>query len=137
MIDLDKEKMIITKETLSSYSVGWNDGIDNLKLKYNIITVPKTIKLSEIVDRLNKTLKEHSLDSYIDVLIKRHKIEKDKNKSYVTVFHAGKSYQNQGENYLFSFWNNESISKPEHTCFKWLYALWIAGTIIEDDLREE
>ena len=129
MIDLDKEKMIITKETLSSYSVGWNDGIDNLKLKYNIITAPKTIKLSEIVSKLNEIFNDTEFSSEIYFNRKLNAIgegeyDKDWFMNTWTPFIRFK------ENKISEIINLES----ERT--KWLYTLWIAGTIIEDDLRE-
>ena len=122
----------------SEYSNGFINGknkaieeILEIINQYNIITAPKSIKLSEIVNRLNERLKENLMDSYMKVLIKR-----DKTKNFITVFYKDTSYKIPSENNIFSFWNNDSIGMPEHTNFKWLYALWIAGTEIVDDLEE-
>lgn len=97
---------------------------------HNIITAPKTIKLSEIVSKLNEIFNDTEFSSEIYFNRKLNAIgegeyDKDWFMNTWTPFIRFK------ENKISEIINLES----ERT--KWLYTLWIAGTIIEDDLREE
>ena len=91
----------------------------NLLNQYNIITAPKSIKLSEIVSRLiNATENKFTIERvqhfivilFVDEPILRIDIPENK----------------IGEILADCF---------DDTLNKWLYTLWIAGTIIEDDLE--
>ena len=98
--------------------------------QYNIITAPKTIKLSEIVSKLNEIYNDSEFGSEIYFNRKLNAIgegeyDKDWFMNTWTPFIKFK------ENKISEIINLES----ERT--KWLYTLWIAGTIIEDDLKEE
>ena len=134
MIDLREEKLTVSRATLSSYAIGWNDSIDNIKSKYNIITAPKTIKLSEIVSKFtikDSFHKNHKIsiirdNGEIDVW-EDYDIEVDETKlsnSYLLVVIANNKIK------------EINISYRHEELNKWLYALWIAGTEIVDDLKE-
>ena len=90
--------------------------------QYNIITAPKTIKLSEIVDKMNCYVKRNENDIHL------YDIEED-------LFDEYDSF----ESYSLIIENNKITNILLSQCdkFKWLYTLWIAGTIIEDDLKED
>ena len=93
--------------------------------QYNIITVPKSVKLSEIVSRLNEI---YEPNIYF-------------NKELNAI-----GYGEYDKMWFMDTWTaialikNNKISKilkitSEET--KWLYKLWIAGTEIIDDLKED
>lgn len=100
------------------YRCGINDCV-NLLNQYNIINTPKQIKLSEIMERLRD-----SVNTSIN-------IERYKNKTisifsdFCLVLSVSKYIEYLNHQFLYVF--------QQH---KWLYTLWIAGTIIEDDLEE-
>lgn len=113
MKDLIKE---IEKQKINRFKSfeedSWNSALDKvIKIinQYNIITAPKSIKLSEIVSRLN----DCKFDRYSDYIsLSRH--------------------------YTFLVIKNNKIiidELPQTDEFKWLYTLWIAGTEIIDDLE--
>ena len=141
MIDLIKKMK--RPNTHVSFDEGYNKAIDDviqLFNQYNIITAPKTIKLSEILDRLNK----------------EHKGIINGNVIYEYKLHRNGWYNEDGTPYHISDISIDSYHygkklvtairfTPKMTIteidfgekHKWLYTLWIAGTIIEDDLKEE
>lgn len=86
----------------------------------NIITAPKTIKLSEIVDRLNCYVKRNESTIHL------YDIEEDLFDEYDTF-----------ESYSLVIENNKITAILLSQCdeYKWLYTLWIAGTTIIDDLE--
>ena len=97
---------------------------------YNIITAPKTIKLSEIVDKICDT-------NY-------------KSECWVEPIRLGKGNYKIRTQYGDGYWGDYDFYIEDKKIvmyqddyllpfdkFKWLYTLWIAGTIIEDDLKEE
>ena len=92
----------------------------NVINNYNIITAPKTIKLSEIVSRLKNELKDYVI-KYIngEITVCRDRW------CYAVVY-----IDEDTHNFEFDF--HDRFNFP-----KWLYTLWIAGTIIEDDLKDE
>ena len=98
--------------------------------QYNIITAPKTIKLSEIVDKICDT-------NY-------------KSECWVEPIRLGKGNYKIRTQYGDGYWGDYDFYIEDKKIvmyqddyllpfdkFKWLYTLWIAGTIIEDDLKEE
>ena len=99
--------------------------------QYNIITAPKTIKLSEIVKKLKKSLTnpKNKVNVYKEneneIVIKISYFAIGTFVDETTIDLSDKIYDIDGFNNLMS------------SRFKWLYTLWIAGTIIEDDLKEE
>ena len=118
MIDLiEKLKRPVTHV---SFDEGYNKAIDDviqLFNQYNIITVPKSIKLSEIVDRLKEEYKDYEF---------RYDINN------ISIWKKRWCYA------VFGILNNKLKLKPD-TDFeipKWLYALWLANTEIIDDLKE-
>lgn len=98
--------------------------------QYNIITAPKTIKLSEIVSKLNEIFNDTEFSSEIYFNRKLNAIgEGEYDKDWF--MNTWTSFIKFKENKISEIINLES----ERT--KWLYTLWIAGTIIEDNLKEE
>lgn len=99
--------------------------VEEIINQYNLITAPKQIKLSEIVERLNRF--------YID----EYAIYRD-DTSHWTFIHR------KDESYLYSIVeiNHKGQIKEIGLDYlydetKWLYVLWIAGTEIVDDLKEK
>lgn len=98
--------------------------------QYNIITAPKTIKLSEIVSRLN----EHYNTK---IIINR------KPTSYYNCYIVCRKSLAENEDYELLIRDNKIDDIDEFCCYqnydntKWLYTLWIAGTEIIDDMKEE
>ena len=93
---------------------------------YNIITAPKTIKLSEIVSRLKETIKEKiSIDD-------GYRCEK-------AIGYYTRCWEDWDFIEIVGFDKDMKITQVGvcYERFEWLYTLWIAGTIIEDDLKEE
>ena len=86
------------------------EDIENILNQHNIITAPKSIKLSEIVSRLNYC----TFDRYSD---------------YISL---------SGHCIFLVIKNNKIIidELPQTEKFKWLYALWLTGTEIIDDMEE-
>lgn len=93
----------------------------NLLNQYNIITAPKSIKLSEIVEKLKNNY------SYDDITIER-------NSTYTRIIGRTQHHLYSTTETLFDIDFNKTLDKPNFH-YKWLYTLWIAGTIIEDDLE--
>ena len=88
--------------------------------QYNIITAPKSIMLSEIVERLNEEYKEKPI---FQRWTKNYKTIHLENRGGMFELSNNKIY----EIYLFRL-----TSKS-----RWLYELWIAGTEIVDDLESD
>lgn len=111
------------------YNGGLNVAIEVLN-QYNIITAPKSIKLSEIVSRLN----EHYNTK---IIINR------KPTSYYNCYIVCRKSLAENEDYELLIRDNKIDDIDEFCCYqnydntKWLYTLWIAGTIIEDDMKEK
>ena len=105
--------------------------VEILLNQYNIITAPKTIKLSEIVGNLKLQIEEP--ENLIKIQFNR-KINAIGFGEYDT------DWQQNTWQSIVVFYKDLTI---KNICIKlqdnikWLYTLWIAGTIIEDDLREE
>lgn len=129
MKDLKKEI-----EDLKDIKYGWDYDLaidDCLKRinQYNIITAPKTIKLSEIVDKICDT--NYKSECWVEPIRLgkgNYKIRTQYGDAYWCVYDfyiEDKKIVMYQDDYLLPF--DE---------FKWLYTLWIAGTIIEDDLQE-
>lgn len=124
MSDLIKEieKLKEQFSFYTDYSDGYFDCVDEvlgILDQYNIITAPKEILLSEIVDRLNT-------NDYV-------KFEVVKMNNYFLIENT-----NFYRQYFELTDNKVSIISEEMQIdeFKWLYTLWIAGTTIIDDLEE-
>lgn len=101
------------------YNGGLNVAIEVLN-QYNIITAPKSIKLSEIVSRL----KDCKVERYSD---------------YISLYDTYTDtlpfdIETEMKDYLLLIKGNK-IEKV-HCIDKWLYTLWIAGTEIIDDMKE-
>lgn len=111
-----------------------NKGLDdviNLLNQYNtinIITAPKRILLSEIVERLKES--NEYLDFEIETTLDFKKA-------------IGVNYKSYDGEYYFDecvvFNENMTIERVclESTKYKWLYTLWIAETTVIDDLKEK
>ena len=110
------------------YKCGINDCLELLN-QYNIITAPKSIKLSEIVEGL-----KNSFDCYTTEC----KLYREQNKIEVDYYYY--SYVECLSSGYVVIRNNKIeiiVADTSTDIHKWLYTLWIAGTIIEDDLEEE
>ena len=126
--EIEKEK--INEFIITYYGAGYNDGLDkaiNILNQYNIITAPKSIKLSEIVSKLNK--KEGSTISLC-----RHDNEINVWEDYKI---SDDEEQTNGSIFIFKIDSNSIIKMiaRDDRIPKWLYTLWIAGTEIIDDLE--
>lgn len=107
---------------------GFNRGLDvsqEILTKYNIITAPKSIKLSEIVSKLG-------IGNSFGI---------DRHKNLINLYEVNELEFDgeywQDESYLLGIRDNKiydsNITLDDRT--KWLYTLWIAGTEIIDDLE--
>ena len=98
--------------------------VEILLNQYNIITAPKSIKLSEIVNKLK--------NAFVDL----------GNIDYEGFIEIGYGFITLNDEIVITIdLDSQKIVLIEFTNtfieLKWLYTLWIAGTIIEDDLKEE
>lgn len=95
--------------------------VEMLLNQYNIITAPKSIKLSEVVERLN---------------------ECDKSNKFKVIIQVGETTVVENTEFkkeYFYIKNNKIFDLSDYMVrdeYKFLYTLWIADTIIEDDLKE-
>ena len=94
--------------------------LESLK-DYNIITAPKQIKLSEIVEKLKNNY------SYDNITIER-------NSTYTRIIGRTQHHLYSTTETLFDINFNKTLDKPNFK-YKWLYTLWISGTEIVDDLE--
>ena len=103
------------------YSDGFQNAIKmvlNKLNQYNIINAPKEIKLSEILDRLN-------ISKWQDFQATKqgNAISIDNNNCF-------REYLNIENNKITDISDDMQVNE-----YKWLYTLWIAGTIIEDNFE--
>ena len=114
----------ITNETI--------DKVLSILNQYNIITAPKSIKLSEVIDKIYKT--EYSSECYVHAIKCDNGQYKD---DYRIRVQYGDGYWGDYEFYIvdgkISSAFDMDLPRDE---FKWLYTLLIAGTEIVDDLKE-
>ena len=109
-------------------------GLDDYNNKSNdliLITAPKEIKLSEIIDKIYKT--EYSSECYVHAI----KCDNGPHKNdYRIRTQYGDGYWGDYEFYIVDgkISSNYDMDLPRDE-FKWLYTLWIAGTSIIDDLE--
>lgn len=97
--------------------------VEILLNQYNIITAPKSIKLSEVVSRLKETFKDLCNITYRDLRVINHGLIYLEDEIVVTI--------DKEKNIILNIeFTNTFIE------LKWLYALWIAGTEIVDDMVE-
>lgn len=131
MIDLKKEIEKLTDDigdSVCTYNTGVYDCLDILE-QYNIITAPKEIKLSELIDKIYET--KFKSECWVEPI-------KEGNNYYRIRVQYGDGYWGYYDFYI----ENEKIVIYTNDCllpfneFKWLYTLWIAGTTIIDDLEE-
>lgn len=140
MIDLIKEIEKMRDLSLDGclgdivYRTCSNETIDKVLQilnKYNIITAPKEIKLSEIIDKIYKT--EYSSECYVHAI----KCDNGPHKNdYRIRTEYGDGYWGDYEFYIVDgkISSNYDMDLPRDE-FKWLYTLWIAGSTIIDDLE--
>lgn len=94
----------------------------------NIITAPKEIKLSELIDKIYET--KFKSECWVEPI-------KEGNNYYRIRVQYGDGYWGDYDFYI----ENEKIVIYTNDCllpfneFKWLYTLWIAETTIIDDLE--
>lgn len=107
----------------NEFEKGFHYGVDMCLKKinnHNIITAPKSIKLSEIVDRLKKDFPTHNF--YYRYVTKS---------KWIAIWLGNHCYA------TFTIKDNKLVleNKDEFEYPKWLYTLWIARTEIIDDLE--
>lgn len=104
----------------------------NLLDQYNIITAPKTIKLSEILDRLKKEYSNVAIAEYhynfISIGLYHEYWDDNEHIEYI------ERVVDVRDNKI-TYINREEPLK--YYKYKWLDILWIAGTEIVDDLKGE
>lgn len=126
-INLSVEDVMFIKGKMEAYM----NILQSLK-DYNIITAPKQIKLSELIDKIYKT--EYSSECYVKAIKCSNGQYKD---DYRIHIEYGDGYWGDYEFYIvdgkISSAFDMDLPRDE---FKWLYTLWIAGTEIIDDLKE-
>ena len=118
-------------DTKVSFDEGFNKGIDKCVEtlnKYNIITAPKQIKLSEVLDKI--------CELYEEIIEEEIYFNREINSI---------GYGEYDEDWMQNSWHTfivfnknltiKNINLRPQDNIKWLYTLWIAGTIIEDDLE--
>ena len=130
MKDLIKEIEGLKLETHpeeTEYRFGFRDGnnacvvsVKNILNQHNLITAPKSIKLSEVVSKLN------------DNEWKDFQITKQENLISIDNNNNFREYLNIDKGKITDISEEMQTDK-----YKWLYSLWIAGTEIIDDLKEE
>lgn len=121
--ELKNNKLDIEKHN-ELFASAWNSSIDNccsVLKQYHLITAPKSIKLSELLGKLNKLFEG---ECYIKRIFKSPIYIVLQDDIVMTISKDLKKILN------IEF-NNTFIE------LKWLYTLWIAGTIIEDDMEEK
>ena len=143
MIDLRKEIEKLKNRGGWTNDKFYHTAINDVEVtlnRYNIITAPKTIKLSEILDRLNKEHKKTINGNIIfEYKINRNGWYNTDGTSYHLTDTTIDSYY-YGKKLLTVIKFNKKMAMTVLDFgdnFKWLYALWITGTIIEDDLQEK
>ena len=130
---IDEIEKLKRPDTKVSFDDGFNRGIDkiiNLLNQYNLITAPKSIKLSELIDKIYET--KFKSENWVEPI-------KEGNNYYRIKVQYGDGYWGDYEFYIRN--NKIEINENDYLLsmseFKWLYALWIAGSEIIDDLKEE
>ena len=133
MINLKNEIEKLKDNIQDVYLKGGTDALNQvLKMldQYNIITAPKSILLSELIDKICET--KFKSECWVEPI----RLCKG---NYRIRTQYGDGYWGDYEFYIRN--NKIEINENDYLLpmneFKWLYELWIAGTIIEDDLEEE
>lgn len=128
MFDIKKEinnnKLLPGDKEYTDFKRGFNRGIDialEVLSGYNLITTPKKVKLSEIVDRLNKIDKSNKFKAIIKV----------SDTVVVENTEFKKEYFYVKDNKIFDL--STYMVKAE---YKWLFNLWTTNTEIIDDIGE-
>lgn len=138
MKDLKKEielkKINIESYHNEKYADGFIDGVNEaLEVidQYNIITAPKTIKLSEIIERLQPTIDEKLYYKKVDFgnTAIGYDFVDGFGDECTTYFRPVVYFDENMEIIGFTF-------TPSDT-FNWIYEMWITKTIITNDWKEE
>lgn len=116
------ERLVAIEEII--YKLG---KLEDLEENNIIITTPKSIKLSELIDKIYKT--GYSSECYVKPI-------KSASGDYRVRVEYGDGYWGDFEFYIVDgkISSNYDMDLPRDE-FKWLYTLWIAGTQIIDDLE--
>ena len=116
--EIEKEMIEYGYEKEASFNAGLAVAIDILN-QYNIITAPKRILLSELIDKLNYS--------------KHIKFEVIKMNTHFIIENTNfyRQYLKLEDNKVSDISEEMQIDE-----YKWLYTLWVAGTEIIDDLKE-
>lgn len=114
----------------TEYRFGFRDGnntcvvsVKHILTQHHLITAPKQIKLSEVVNRLKDTFKDLCNITYRDLRVINHGLIYLEDDIVVTI--------DKEKNIILNIeFTNTFIE------LKWLYTLWIAETEIVDDMEE-
>ena len=131
--EIEVKKINIESYHNEKYADGFIDGINEaleVISQYNIITAPKSIKLSEILGNLKLQIEEP--ENLIKIQFNR-KINAIGFGEYDTDWRQN-TWQSLVVFYKDLTIKNICIKLQDN--IKWLYTLWIAGTEIIDDLEE-
>lgn len=111
-------------------TINW---LEDDNFPYNIITAPKQIKLSELIDKIYET--KYSSECYVKAIKGSNGQYKD---DYRIRVEYGEGYWGDFDFYIVKgkISSDLELNLPRNE-FKWLYELWIAGSEIIDDLEEE
>lgn len=102
---------LFTSDEIKGKILAYQDCV-NLLNQYNIITAPKSIKLSEIMNKLNLAFPKIAREEKV-----------------IRIYNGKALILNIFDNHL------QPINVQPYSETKWLYTLWIAGTEIIDDLE--
>ena len=131
--EIEKNKFQNINEYTHSHTIGYNHAIDDVLSildQYNIITAPKSIKLSEIVKRLEN-----------NKIANKSKISICREGTEISIWEdyeiSNSEEKISGTTFKLSISKNkiDAIGRYLINDFKWLYTLWIAGTEIIIDLE--
>lgn len=115
---------LFTSDEIRGKILAYKDCL-NLLNQHNIITAPKQIKLSEVVERLEQHFHKTKFYLYDNKTIGFDYIDYDGCEEFA---------------YLIGLNDNMTIKHIDYDLnendFKWLYTLWIANVEIIDDLEE-
>jgi hypothetical protein len=120
-------------DTKVSFDEGFNRGLNlsqEVINQYNIITAPKSIKLSEMLDKI--------CELYEEIIEQEIYFNREINCI---------GYGEYDEDWMQNTWHtfvafNKDLTikkiniRPQDNNIKWLYTLWIAGSEIIDDLEQ-
>lgn len=127
--EINNNKLLSNSKISEDFKRGFNRGLDlsqEILNQYNIITAPKSIKLSELIDRICET--KFKNDHWVELV-------KPNSNDYRIIIKWSESPWDEQDFFI----RDKKIEKynlnlPKDE-FKWLYILCIAETEIVDDVE--